>query len=561
MAGPLDQPPRHRTGTLSELGRNLVATLFFLAFLGMGLFFTAMIIVEFGRGLRQYAWHGTPCTIVVSEVQDNSPFVFTVRYDYSYHGQSYTGSIYQRQYKASGRYSEAQKLSRKYPVGRALFCYVNPQSPTEAVLQRDSLLLGLFIVIPLVFVAIGGAGLYFTRRPRREASQSQAVTPLARKAKGAAQARYALVGFFGIFAVAGLGMFYALGIVPIARTLDAQSWVATPCRVLHAEVRSHASDDGTTYSVYVLYAYTVNGQSYKSDTYDFVGGSSSGHDGKARIVEQYRSAPNPVCYVNPKDPNQAVLKRGFHAGLLLVLIPLVFMLVGFGGICGTLRGRQRSAADGTAVLRLAEGGPVVLKPKCSPWAKLVGVILIASFWNGIVSLFLWQMISGFRRGHPDWFLMLFLVPFELIGLGLLGFVVYQFLALFNPRPTLELSAGTVPLGGAAELRWTMSGRVTRIREFTVTLRGTEEVTYQTKSGKETRTATDKSIFYEMELYRTSDRSQIAAGSMGFVLPGDTMYSFEAPNNKIVWSLDVHGKIDRWPDVKESFKLAVAPPES
>jgi hypothetical protein len=558
------EPRSGTTGRFSRIGGNLAASLFFLGFFAMGSFFAVMIVAELGQGLHQRMWKKVPCTIVANEVQNRSdsqnPYAFTVGYTYESNGRTYSGSVYERRYKISEKYSEAQKLSRKYPVGSTTFCYVNPKSPVDAVLKRDSLALGLFIFIPLVFVVIGAGGLYFTWRPKPKTPKSEAATPLAGKsAKGGTKARYVPAALSGIFALVGLGMFYPLGIVPISRTIDARSWVATPCKVLHAEVRSHSDEDGTTYSVYVLYEYTVGGKPCKSDTYDFVGGSSSGYDGKARVVEQYRSSTNSICYVNPKNPYQAVLKRGIHAGLLVVLIPVVFMLLGFGGVYGVLRGsRRRQAADGASVLRLMASGPVVLKPKCSPWAKLAGAILIALFWNGIVSVFVAQMIGGFRSGHPDWFLTLFLVPFEIVGVAILGFVVYQFLALFNPRSTLELSSAAIPLGGAAELRWRMSGRVARIREFTVTLRGTEEVTYQRKTQNDTDTATEKNVFHEMELYRTSNTDEIAAGSIGFVLPRDTMYSFEAPNNKIIWSLDIHGRIDRWPDVKESFKLTVAP---
>jgi hypothetical protein len=557
-------PPRSgTTGGPARVGGNLAASLFFLAFFAMGSIFAVMLTAEFGRALYQRTWRSAPCKIVTSEVQDrrdnDKPYAFAVGYTYEYDGRTYSGSVYERHYRASAKYSEAQELARKYPLGATMTCYVNPKHPDDAVLKRDSLALGFFILVPLVFTAIGAGGLYFTWRSKSATLRSGTVAPLASEAvRGKAKARYVTTAFFAVFGLVGLGTLYPLGIKPIAKTVDAQSWVATPCKVLRAEVRSHDSDDGTTYSVYVLYEYACAGKIFKSDTYDFVGGSSSGYAGKARIVEQYRSAANPVCYVNPEDPSQVVLKRGFHAGLLIALIPLTFMLVGLGGTCAVVRSSRQPAADTTSVLRLTADGPVVLKPKLSPPTRLVGAILVALFWNGILSVFLAQVVGGFRSGHPDWFLALFLVPFEAVGIALLAFVTYQFLALFNPRPTLELSSATVPLGGAAELRWNMSGRVARIREFTVTLRGTEEVTYQEKTRNDTATATDRHTFFEMELRRTSHTDEITAGSVGFVMPPDTMHSFEAPNNKIVWSLDVQGAIARWPDVKESFKLSVTP---
>ena len=140
-------------------------------------------------------------------------------------------------------------------------------------------------------------------------------------------------------------------------------------------------------------------------------------------------------------------------------------------------------------------------------------------------------------------------PFRLIGL-----VVYHLLALFNPRPALQLSSRTIPLGGAAELRWTFTGQTSRIRELTVTLRGVERATYR----EGTSTYTDESTFYELELYRTSALAEIASGQVGFLLPQDMMHSFGAENNKIIWRLDMRGDIKSWPDVKESFEIEVTP---
>jgi len=408
--------------------------------------------------------------------------------------------------------------------------------------------------------------MYFVWR-KQPAPEAKPIAAEAIRAK--AKSRYAMVAFFGIFAIAGGVMLYFLGIKPIARTIDAGSWSETPCKVLRAEVRSHDSDDGTTYSVYILYQYEFAGRSYKCDRYDFIGGSSSGYRGKARVAALYEAAANPVCYVNPDNPNDAVLKRGFHAKLLLALFPVPFLLVGVGGIVHTLRSkkdgraapgrswmprRRATAPADLSVLRATDGGPAVLEPKYSGAVKLIGAVFIAAFWNGIVSIFVFQAVDGFRHGSGDWLHTLFMLPFVAVGIGLLLLVVYQLLALFNPRPTLELSSATIPLGGAAELQWRFAGRTNRIGQFSVTLRGIEEARYR----RGTSTYTDKNTFYEMELYKTSSTGEIASGQVGFVLPQETMHSFEAENNKIIWNLHVHGDIKSWPDVKESFKITVTP---
>jgi hypothetical protein len=426
------------------------------------------------------------------------------------------------------------------------------------------------IPFPLIFVVIGAGGAFLIwRKQAPEVQKPIAADALRERRKGKGKSRYAVAALFTLFAVIGGALLYPLGIKPIAKTIAAESWVVTPCQVLRAEVRSHDSDDGTTYSVYILYQYEFQGQTYKSDRYEFIGGSSSGYQGKARVVEQYRAAANPVCYVNPDDPFEAVLKRGFHAKLLLVLFPLIFLLIGVGGLVGVRRGKvgagdtmakpwltrqQRKASDDLATLRVTDSGRTALAPAFSARTKLIGTILVTLFWNGIISVFVYHIVDGFRHGHPSWFGLLFMLPFVAIGIGMIGGVVYYFLALFNPRPTLELSPRVIPLGTAAQVGWGLSGRTSRIRTFTVTLRGVEEAKYR----KGTSTYTDRNTFFEVELYRTSEPGEIASGQVGFVMPPDTMHSFEAENNKILWSLDLRGSIQGWPDVKESFPITVAP---
>ncbi len=53
-------------------------------------------------------------------------------------------------------------------------------------------------------------------------------------------------------------------------------------------------------------------------------------------------------------------------------------------------------------------------------------IFFAVFWNGIVGIFVTQVISGFfSNDGPDWGLALFLIPFLLLGLGVIAAVIYM----------------------------------------------------------------------------------------------------------------------------------------
>ncbi len=560
---------RHGGGRPAGVVGKVGLSLFLFVFLAAGLLFEVLILCEFARTMGHRAWKKTPCTVVASEVQErqegDEPYRFAVQYRYEHEGRTYEGSVYRRGYSGSGGFSKTEELVRKYPAGTSTWCYVNPIRPDEAVLKRDSMLIGLAIFFPLIFVCVGAGGIYLTwrRQPPEEARPIAPVAATEVRRKGLS--RFGMAAFFGLFAVAGGAMLYPLGILPIAKTIQSRSWVETPCTVLRAGVHDHDSDDGTTYSVYILYQYEFEGKTYKSDRYDFLGGSSSGYKGKARVVAAYQSAENPVCYVNPKDPSESILKRGFHAKLLLALFPLPFLLIGVGGLVHTVRGKSPSPVRVATVGSIKRMGPTgrmgptdvgrrVLRPVASPRGKFVAMVLAAVFWNGIISIFLVGAIDDLRHGEFSLFPTLFLLPFVAIGLGLTAGAAYQLLAMFNPRPALELSSGAIPLGGAAELRWTFSGRTGRIRELTVTLRGTEEARYR----RGTDTHTDRNVFYEMELHQTSDALEIASGQVGFVIPPDTMHSFEAENNRILWNLELHGDIQGWPDVKESFKINITP---
>ena len=51
---------------------------------------------------------------------------------------------------------------------------------------------------------------------------------------------------------------------------------------------------------------------------------------------------------------------------------------------------------------------------------------------------------------------------------------------------------------------------------------------------------------------------MAAGRTRVEVPAGSAPTFEAPNNKILWSVKIHAEIPHWPDVIEEFPLTVLP---
>ena len=70
-------------------------------------------------------------------------------------GKNYSSRNYSRQPARSSDYSKLQRMASRYPSDSRASCFVDPSHPEEAVLERSSLWIGLLILLPLLFVAIG----------------------------------------------------------------------------------------------------------------------------------------------------------------------------------------------------------------------------------------------------------------------------------------------------------------------------------------------------------------------------------------------------------------------
>jgi uncharacterized protein DUF3592 len=145
---------------------------------------------------------------------------------------------------------------------------------------------------------------------------------------------------WGLMAL-GLGVTCLTFVVPVVRLLSAYSWGSADCSIVrssfHQEMTSVRTRRGgrdvdetrPEYIPDITFAYTVDGRAYQATRYDF----SSAHgymrsdDAKA-LVSRYPPGAHVTCYVNPRDPSQAVLVRGATRSLALGLMPMAFFAFG-----------------------------------------------------------------------------------------------------------------------------------------------------------------------------------------------------------------------------------------
>lgn len=364
--------------------------------------------------------------------------------------------------------------------------------------------------------------------------------------------------FFGIFALFG-GAFMLFFIVPMVRNIGALAWTPTPCTVLSSAVEESSSSDGSTYRVAVTYSYEVDGRPYTADRYRFLGGSSSGRSGKQKVVDRLSPGTVTTCYVKPGEPAQAVMNRGLGAEYFFALIPGIFVAVGVGGIWFTRRQIKQINVKKAGVptkpqsalsRALAYESATTLRPKYGPGMRLLGHAVLAAIWNGITGTAIWAVLTQETGNHGC--VIAFLSVFALIGALMLIGLPYQFLKLFNPRPALTLDRAGIPLGGSATVSWSFTGAVRRIAKLKIVLEGREQASYR----QGTNTKTDTALFASIPVVETEDPIAVHRGRATITLPTNTMHSFEAENNKILWVFKLHGDIPNWPDVEEEIPALV-----
>jgi hypothetical protein len=517
----------------------------------MGLLFMGLVGQSLLKTVGSYAWKTAPASILSSAVEEDKtrddPFVVAVKFRYQWEGRELISERYSTATSSYGSYDDAMGKISAFPIGAVTTCFVNPKDPAEAVLRREGLWLAILIVIPLVFVAVGAGGIFSTWFAKAARTSALSAPSGAEKSRGGA------IFFGAIFALVGGGLLVFWFLPTLTKSLASSSWRETPCTVISSRVKSHSSSDGTTYSVDVFYRYVFDGREYRSNRYAMFGGSSSGHDTKAAVVALYPQGKQAVCFVNPENPQEAVLKAGVGWWLLFGLIPLVFLAIGGWIMLSAFRGSQAVGLPNSPDLASAPTGePLVLKPGASPLTKLLACVAVAIFWNGIVSVFLFDLVGGFSRGRPDWGLALFLTPFVLVGLGLVAGIGYNAMALTNPRCRLRLTPAALAPGQGFSVSWELNGAVHRVNRFAIFLEGWEEATYR----RGTSSYTDRSVFARFPVVEILSSLEMGQGEARCLLPEGVMPSFTASNNKILWALKVRGEIARWPDLTEEYAVEV-----
>ncbi len=185
-------------------------------------------------------------------------------------------------------------------------------------------------------------------------------------------------------------------------------------------------------------------------------------------------------------------------------------------------------------------------------------LVVCLLWNAILAPFVAVAAWGFLRGEPDWLLSGFLLPFLVLGVGLVAVFLRQVLVTTRIGPTLvEISELPLYPGKRYEIFLAQAGRL-KMKGLEVMLVCDEEATF--RHGTNTRTETHR--VYSQQLYRREAFS--VRHGMPFEarcalhVPAGAMHSFHSEHNEVRWRILVRGNVAGWPDYERSFPVIVHP---
>ena len=408
---------------------------------------------------------------------------------------------------------------------------------------------------------------------------------------GSSQMRSAGAGcFWGLFFLVGFG---ALAVVLVQLTIPElrvnRDFIETSARVLERRIDEQLGQDGATYAPKFRLQFAVDGKPYSCwANYEVTAIYTSDRARSEAILEQFEIGRDYPCWYDPRDPRKVVLSRGYSwFAWLMLLFPVPFLAIGGGGLFYVVwnwgKSAERRAVEAQrparhdlfddtggvepqfpnvpsdAVLTDSPGTRLAFRlPVATAGWSLLLLSLVALIWNLVVAFWVVYAVSSHLNGNPDWFQTFFLIPFVLIGCGLLAMIVRQILINTGVGPTIvEISGHPLYPGRQYELFISQAGRL-KLESLEVQLVCEEEASY--RQGTDTRTAVrrvcqQRVLSLESPASRPGEPLETKAT---LDVPAGAMHSFRAEHNRIQWRLIVKGKAARRPAFERSFRLHVYP---
>jgi len=363
------------------------------------------------------------------------------------------------------------------------------------------------------------------------------------------------------FAGFGVGFFIFMVYPEVSDWINSQSWQPVEAKLMAAKLESNSSSDSTTYKATASYQYFYGGQGYTNNRValsteaDNIG---SFQEGLGRQLEHSFQQQRPIqVWVNPENPQQAVINRDLRWGLLS--IKMIFV-VAFGGIgfllmFSAVANKQK---DKQKILQQEIDAQPWLKNK--NWAspnirsgakKSVAVMWgFAIFWNTLTVPAASKIPEELQKGE---FGILVVLLFNLVSLGLLVFAIVKTLEWRRfgvTALTMDPHPGAIGghVGGYIDVKLPYQSE----HKFKVTL--SNIYSYVSGSGKN-RSRHEKVKWQDIAMVNGAPSLQGTRLSFRFDVPDGLRASQEHSDSFYKWNLDINADLPGV-DLKRQFEIPV-----
>ncbi len=148
----------------------------------------------------------------------------------------------------------------------------------------------------------------------------------------------------GLFLIAA-GSFFAWRMwLSYEKACITRGWREVPCRIVSSRIVSErpTPNSSPAHRVEVRYEYEIEGVKHDSARMRQVEAAPTQHLEVAREKQiKYPPGSARVCFVNPVNPDEAVLEHATRAALYSIWFPLLFVAGGVGMLRGALRRAPR----------------------------------------------------------------------------------------------------------------------------------------------------------------------------------------------------------------------------
>ncbi|HEY1785804.1 MAG TPA: DUF3592 domain-containing protein [Pirellulales bacterium] len=236
-----------------------------------------------------------------------------------------------------------------------------------------------------------------------------------------------LIGMFAIgFSSAGVFLTWQSAHM-LLRATAMRGWQEVPARILDAEL----IHDRDMLQAHTEYEYVFDGVAHRNHTIsaDVTTSESPGlyQQNIARLFKEHQTSGEPIpCYVNPRNPSEAVLFRDLRPGILgtLTLNALLFGTIGLSTLVlvimawlesrRTARYTQRALAEHSGEPWFARKDWANRRIESKPGSPLPILLVLSTIWN-LIGTLSWFLVPAAITGTPG--------SYFAIGLILTGWLV------------------------------------------------------------------------------------------------------------------------------------------